>query len=612
MTADEILRAIQAVDWAPLSPGLEDPTDIPDYLSGLITRADKYRGGAWGALRELLVNEWQWSEAGAAAAPLLVEMVRLPGHPARPWALMLLADLLTSEHLVRMTDGLDLAWEENRKLYADGPARRILEAVRGAGDDLLRGLEDPEPAVRSASAFVLAFLSELAPRAFEPVARAARAEREPWVQASLFLSLAALARYREAPLEATELERWAAVDSPILRAFAWLASLYSEPVPPRPPRAADVMRELGEVELTPARRQLLVELFRAGDAPVQLFPWSRAHIDRVVTWEVTDRGERARLFVARALAEVAAEGGPLMSRHAKEALRLCFASGESRATPWESPEAMGEERRAVTATLSRRNYGDITFQVFGLPAGPWERLRWLGVEPPMVLDRSIRLADGREIPLWQKLCALPSPGREALLAELSADLEGADRLEALALVVRGDYALSNGLRDDDLYAMIRELGPAAAARAREILPVLMAHDLDNVRATGVGMALVWAIARDLPPGSTLPPEYDAVLRLIPSPVIREVLALLPLERREAVVVAYLRWARKESGGIVSLKRVLAVVDLIATPAVFEETLGLADEAVQEAVDEDDEDTQAEAEALRAQARARAAELGAAG
>lgn len=612
MTPDEILHAIKAVDWASLSPGLEDPTEIPDYLSGLITRVDKYRGGAWGALRELLVNEWQWSEAGAAAAPLLVEMVRLPDHPARPWALMLLADLLTSEHLVRMTDGVDLAWEENRKLYVEGPAQRILDAVRGAGDDLLRGLDDPEPAVRSASAFVLAFLSELASRAYEPVARAARAERNPWLQASLFLSLAALARYRKTPLEAAELEGWLAVDSPILRAFAWLGSLYSEPVAPRPKRGADVMRELSAAELTPARRQLLVDLFRAGDPPIQLFPWSRAHIDRVVTWELTDRGERARLFVAGALAEVAAEEGPLMSRLANEALRLCFASGESRETLWESPEAMGEERRAVVATLSRRNYLDITFQVFGLPAGPWERLRWLGVEPPMVLDRSIRLSDGREIPLWQELSALDQPRREALLTALSAHLEGADRLEALALVLRADHALSAGFRIDDLYAMIRELGPAAAVRAREILPVLIAHDLANVRGTGVGMALVWALARELPPGATLPPEYDVVLSFLPTPVIRELLPRIPPERREALVLAYVRLCREQPNRTYSVREMLGVLDLAATPAVLEETLGLADDAVQEAVDDGDEDVQTEAEELREEARSRAAGLRAAG
>jgi hypothetical protein len=562
MTKDKLLRAIRAVKWARLCPDLDDPKAIPNHLSGLVTGTDERRGAAWSELRELLVSDWQWSEAGAAAAPLLVEMVGLPGHPSRPWALMLLADLLTSEHTLRATDGVDLAEEANRKLYAEGPAQRILEAVRGAADDLLGGLDDPDARVRSTSAFVLAFLSDLAPRAYEPVARAARDERDPWAQASLFLALAFLARYRRAPLGAAELEGWITVESPVPRAFAWIASLYAEPLPPGPPGFGREMRELTEAELTPARRQLLVDLLRAGDPPLELFPWSRAHIDRILAWEVLRRGDRAKVFVAGALAEVAAEGGPLAARLAKEALRLCFAEGDERSAPWESPAAMGEARRAVVATLSRADYGDLAFTSFGLPAGQWDRRRWLGVDPPTALERPIRGADGREIPLWQRLASLDSPSGEELLAALAADVQGADRVEALALLLGDAYGLCGELEIDNLYESIREVGPAAAGCARRLLPELLANDRANARGTGVGMALAWAVARELPPGATLPPEYDAVLRFVPLPVIRELLPRLTAERREALVLAYVRWCRQpgQSRRIRSVKTVLGVLD----------------------------------------------------
>lgn len=605
MTTDNILHAIEAIDWTEIEGATGEATTADSDLRALLEGDAHARDEAFVSLRDQLVADWVWSEAGARATPILLDIARLPDHPARAFALILLTDILASDHVLRSNDGIDMSLPMNQELYAEGPARQIYEQIVAAADDVARVLEDADPKVRSAAALLLAFLSEPAPRTYEAVRRAAQAEREPWVQASLFLSLAFLARYRKAPLTAADLEPWVATASPTPRAFAWLAELYSEVTPPpEQPGFATDQRELREDELSPARRQHLVDLFREGDPPLELFPWNRAHIDRTVTWQVMERGDRAKIFVAGALAEVAAEGGPFAARMAKETLRLCFEEGDEGPPPWVAAESLDEGRRAVVAALSKRDYGDLSFGMFGLPPSAADRRRWLGIDPQTALERPID-AVGRRIPLWQRLHALrwnaSPPSRAAMLAEIAAHTEGNDRIEATALVVDGAYGMTGLLRIDDVYDAIRagDTG-AAAAWAQRKLAGLVAEQRDMGRRSPIAGALVWAVARALPPGALLPAEYDQFVQIDGTAAIRDVLERMPVERRDAVVSEYVRKGMGPTLNMrIFLERLLPISDLVGTTAA-PEVLRLADKIVDEAVRGGSDIT--EVEALREKVR----------
>jgi hypothetical protein len=586
MTKDDIIRTIEAADWAELPGATEEPTTADSDLRALLDGDEKARAEAFFALREQLVTDWTWSEAGAEATPILLAVARLEAHPARAMALILLADILAGDHVLRSNDGIDMSLSINQELYAEGPARRIYETILSATANVVALLRDADPSVRSAAGFLLAFLSAAAPNSLEAVRQAAQVEREPWVQASLFLSLGFLARYSKVALRAADLDAWVVNSSPVPRAFAWLAELYAEVTPPaEQPGLATDQRVLGKDELSGERRQRLLHLFREGDPPLELFPWNRAHVDRTVTWQFMGRGDHAKVFVAGALGEVAAEGGPLASRMAKETLRLCFEEGDEGPPPWVAAESLDEGRRGVVAALSRRDYDDLSFVMFGLPPSASDRRRWLALDPPTALERAIDV-DGQTVPLWQHLYALrwnaSSPSRTAMLADIAAHTTGADRVEVIALVLEGAYALAGLLRIDDLYEALREGEPGAiTAWARERLAGFLVSLQDAARRSPVATALVWAVARMLPPGSVLPSEYDQFVRIAEPTATRDVLEHLPIDRRDAVVLAYVRQAAAPTlNRRAFLDRLLPIADLVG-PAAAPGLLRLADTFVEE-------------------------------
>lgn len=348
--------------------------------------------------------------------------------------------------------------------------------------------------------------------------------------------------------------------------FAWLAELYAEAAP----------RELREEELTSGRRASLLEILRGGDPPLELFPWQRGHVERVISWRLIDRGERAQLFGASVLAEAASEGGSAAGRYAREALRLCFEEEPQGPVP-----DLDAGRRAIVAALSTRDYPDVAFARFGLPVSRTDRLRWLGLAPTTVLERPI---DG--VPLWKRLVderGTPGPeslprSRAAVLAEIDARSTGTDRLEALVLVASGAHGLRDVVRAADLYPALDALGPVAADWARARLPILRELVWPALRNSGAGMALSWAMARTLPANDMLPPEHDDLITLRADPaIVRTVLERLPPDRREAILLPMLRRLLASPWNAdVELTRMLEVSDLVTTDAIAAAVRKLAD------------------------------------
>ena len=447
---------ITSMDWAHLRGANGATTDAASSLCALFEGDEKARARAHEALRDELVPAWKWCAAGAAATPIFLELAGTEGHPARSRALILLTDLLAGDHVVRSIEGIDMQRPEERKRYARGHARSIYEVILAAGDSLLGGLDSKDSRVRSCTGFLLAFLSELAPRSRKPIERAVASEREPWAQASLLMSLALVSRYDRIPLTASSLPEI----SGSTRLFPWLAELYAEPEP----------HELTPEELGPERRRAILDVLRLGEPPVELFPWQRGSLERLIGWQLAERGTQAQLFCASSFAELAAELGPGRARCALEALRLCFE--ENTQTPVVLSE-LDEAHRAIVATLSKHDYPGVAFASFGLPPLAADRLRWLGVAPKSVLDREF---DG--VPLWRLVAdrqGTPTPEtaeqcRATARAEVDSRLHGTDLLEALALMASGAYGLRHSAKAADLVPIVEELGSGASEWARAKLP----------------------------------------------------------------------------------------------------------------------------------------------
>ena len=171
------------------------------------------------------------------------------------------------------------------------------------------------------------------------------------------------------------------------------------------------------------------------------------------------------MFAASALAEVADSDS--VAQYAAEALRLAF---EETRTPLLLSQ-VDEAHRAIVATLAKGNYSNVPFGGFGLPGSARDRLRWLGLAPKTVLEREF---DG--VPLWQILKEAQGGGsaeersqrRGAVMAELDARVQGAERLEALVLLANDAHQLLHVVEAPDLSARQSNswVRPRPSGRAR--------------------------------------------------------------------------------------------------------------------------------------------------
>jgi hypothetical protein len=99
----------------------------------------------------------------------------------------------------------------------------------------------------------------------------------------------------------------------------------------------------------------------------------------------------------------------------------------------------------------------------------------------------------------------------------------------------------------------------------------------NLRGSGIGMALVSALARRLPEGEPLPEPYDDLLKLTPATECSIVMQHLPQARRDALAVRILTHdARAITGVHQSVQALLQLVDHVTGSAVATLALQIAD------------------------------------
>jgi hypothetical protein len=136
-------------------------------------------------------------------------------------------------------------------------------------------------------------------------------------------------------------------------------------------------------------------------------------------------------------------------------------------------ELTPDQRRVMEATTKRSGIG--WSPGVPVPVPVQIRRRWLGIDPPSVLERTVEIRRDETTvrwPLWKAWVELRRTGRDedglALLPSL------VDRFEAAILVQTWGPGLYGLPADDRATPLCRALGPAGAVRAASLLDELLA------------------------------------------------------------------------------------------------------------------------------------------
>ncbi|WP_249375552.1 hypothetical protein [Streptomyces sp. I05A-00742] len=272
-----------AIPWQRFPHFYGPGEEIPGRLATLGSGDAEAAGRAFGELRENLHHQGSTIAVGALAVPFLLRIATTGVPGLRASTLRLVAEIGRCQHF---GDGTreGLLQVAGDPLEVEGttmcPANWTIQAARDAITDdlhlLFPLLPDPDPDVRSATAFVLAAATSEIPRVSSILHRRLAVEDDPVVRVSLILAIAQLAcehQDEHAPAWAREL--WSDPGrSPEIRigaGLAWLC-LVGDPVPdelrafltdPSADRRSDLLQRvpwLGPVDSNNGLRRCIHEM----------------------------------------------------------------------------------------------------------------------------------------------------------------------------------------------------------------------------------------------------------------------------------------------------------------------------------------------------------------
>ncbi|MFE2068859.1 hypothetical protein ACFXDH_41920 [Streptomyces sp. NPDC059467] len=216
--------------------------EIPGLLATLAAGDDEAAGRALRQLWEGLHHQGSTIAVGALAVPFLLRIASIGSPGLRAAALRLAAEIGRCQHfgdgsregLLQVAED-PLLMEGTTECPVDWTIQAARDAITGDLHVLFPLLPDPDPDVRSATAFVLAAVTGEIPRVSSALHRRLAVEDDPVVQVSLILAIAQLAREHQdehAPTWAWDL--WSDPGRPleirIGAGLAWLC-LVADPVP---------------------------------------------------------------------------------------------------------------------------------------------------------------------------------------------------------------------------------------------------------------------------------------------------------------------------------------------------------------------------------------------
>lgn len=542
----------------------------PELLRTFATGKAKARRQALVDLTRIVVQNDQFTPASLEVAPLLAAAAAAPEPKEKGSLLTLLADIaVAGDHVFRLTSGYDVREPSFAGLPDDHPLKRVYAGVARGVDGYIALLAAEDAETRAAAPLVLAFLSSEAERSLHPVrARVEDAqEADERARASAVLCLGYLARYLELEEERDRLARIHDTSEGLVRVAAALA-----------------LMQVGPAVLGEGPRQTLLDALRMFQAPVAGFPWCRGQVAHFASLALACVAVEARapallLGVLDDVAEM-----PTYATVADALVDAAFDDQASARAP-RSPKALSPvQRRVLEAILDRRFVSKVFFTLArrGLPPRPAALERILGRTPPGPLDREV---SGE--PLW--LLGLRALRGDAAAADgwVAGVTEGRSAEEAIgaaADALEGPYALAGllpAIEEDNEDNERRRWLAAELLASRALAKALDSGQLsalgESLRATPDKPLAAAALFAAAAQGATLDPSWDPLIAGAAaedaSPELRRVVAVLPQDRREALIKAVPFTHEAEEGPddepVIHAGGAWALADLCPTQAVAE-------------------------------------------
>lgn len=195
-----MLEGLDTIDWGKLTHAYGEASDVPALLRQLTSsKADEREQ----AMQELYGNIWHQGtvyEASAQAVPFLIQLIESEVVEGKDEIFILLAHLArgTSYHDVHQHLPM-LKAEAQKPEWQSGIQKELVwvrdvkAAVKAGENNYLRFLSETDPALRDATAYLLAALDHPAPELAAKVWSRFEQERNERVQASLVLAFGILA-----------------------------------------------------------------------------------------------------------------------------------------------------------------------------------------------------------------------------------------------------------------------------------------------------------------------------------------------------------------------------------------------------------------------------------
>ena len=187
-----MLDGLDAIDWVHLTHAHGPADDVPRLLRDLASAEHDVRQRARWCLYDTIIHRGARTEASAPAIPFLLELAAAPDVRDRPELLHLVAHLVAGQLGVAADPVIYIGASDLR----DGEDAAILRASYLAGERggplALALLDDPDPELRAAAAYLLACLWTLADRSVPALRGRLAVEPAPETRAVLAFALGRL------------------------------------------------------------------------------------------------------------------------------------------------------------------------------------------------------------------------------------------------------------------------------------------------------------------------------------------------------------------------------------------------------------------------------------
>jgi len=539
--------AARKISWKSLEHHAGAAVKVPEWVESLTVSGDRWKYCA--ELEGAFVQEGQSCSATAPTIGLLFDGLHSVEAKQPEWLLRVVANIAGNDQLS--------AWLRRPDAIVKDVGLALFER-RG---ELFDALKHDSVAVRSAAAYVLAVApASLMAEAIQHLNERLSADSSEYVLASCLLALARLA-----PKEIDEvLARFSTHESGLVRGATAVARLR-------------VNSQLDLEPLLPGLSDWLGANTTPATAPPEFWWWSRSprfsqmqgffhavlqnavllvemakHSDRVEAWtaailelpKYTQAG-----WAYRGATDFLAVASGLVMRKKNEA-----------AKPSELPASQLELARRLAESPLFATAG------YGLPASGPVRRRWLGLEPPHLME-TLAEFDGRQEPLywiWDKR----TDNSPVIQIE---SLVGVARWQFYVSEMTGEYSEDwygpNGTVAETIIAdaaadsAIKKIGPAVLNELMGRLVECQRQQL-NVKYTGNSAAVF--LLPLLRAGCAWDNGWEPLLAVDgePGSLMHELVAALPVQQREAWL-----WANPQK-----LKTELNYVDLLPSARLPKRTL----------------------------------------